>query len=50
MLLIWMLKTENNCSVHRSKEISQYVESKNGKLRIFFFTPYAPEMNPDEYV
>ena len=40
----------DNCSAHRLKEVSQYVESKKGKLRIFFLPPYAPELNPDEHV
>ncbi|SDP74571.1 transposase, partial [Desulforhopalus singaporensis] len=40
----------DNCSVHRSNEVRQYVESTNGKLRIFFLPPYAPELNPDEHV
>ena len=40
----------DNSSVHRSNEVRQYVESTNGKLRIFFLPPYAPELNPDEHV
>lgn len=40
----------DNCSVHRSNEVRKYVESTNGKLRIFFLPPYAPELNPDEHV
>lgn len=40
----------DNSSVHRSSEVRQYVESTNGKLRIFFLPPYAPELNPDEHV
>jgi len=40
----------DNCSVHHSKEVRQYVESTGGKLRIFFLPPYAPELNPDEHI
>ena len=40
----------DNCSVHRSSEVRQYVEGTNGKLKIFFLPPYAPELNPDEHV
>ena len=40
----------DNSSVHRSNEVRKYVESTNGKLRIFFLPPYAPELNPDEHV
>ena len=40
----------DNCSVHRSTEVQKFVKSTNGKLRIFFLPPYAPELNPDEHV
>ncbi|TKB23953.1 IS630 family transposase [Desulfopila sp. IMCC35006] len=40
----------DNHSVHRSEEVRKYVESTEGKLRIFFLPPYAPELNPDEHV
>jgi transposase len=36
--------------VHRSKKVAQFVESLEGKLRLFFLPPYAPEVNPDELV
>jgi transposase len=40
----------DNSSVHRSTEVRNYVESTNGRLRIFFLPPYSPELNPDEHV
>lgn len=40
----------DNCSVHRSKEVRNFVESTEGKLRLFFLPPYSPELNPDEHV
>ncbi|WP_304511286.1 IS630 family transposase [Desulfopila sp. IMCC35008] len=40
----------DNSSVHRSNEVRKFVESTNGKLKIFFLPPYAPELNPDEHV
>jgi transposase len=40
----------DNHSVHRSSEVREFVRSTNGKLRLFFQPPYAPELNPDELV
>lgn len=40
----------DNHSVHRSTEVREFVQSTNGKLRLFFQPPYAPELNPDEQV
>jgi transposase len=39
----------DNSSVHRSKEVRNYVVSTNGRLRLFFLPPYSPELNPDEH-
>jgi len=30
--------------------VSRFVESTEGKLRLFFLPPYSPELNPDEQV
>jgi transposase len=35
---------------HRSKLVKAYVESLEGKLRLYFLPPYSPELNPDELV
>jgi transposase len=35
---------------HRAKKVKAYVESLQGKLRLFFLPPYSPELNPDELV
>jgi transposase len=40
----------DNHSVHRSKEVREFVKSTGGKLSLFFQPPYAPELNPDEQV
>lgn len=40
----------DNHSVHRSKEVREFVKSTAGKLRLFFLPPYSPELNPDEHV
>lgn len=36
--------------VHKSKAVRKYVESTEGKLKIFFLPPYSPHLNPDELV
>jgi transposase len=36
--------------VHRSKAVRKFVESTDGRLRLFLFPPYSPELNPDEWV
>ena len=36
--------------VHRSRAVTEFAASTNGKLRLFFLPPYSPELNPDEGV
>lgn len=40
----------DNHPVHHSKRVRQFVDSLDGKLRLFFLPPYSPELNPDESV
>ena len=35
---------------HRAKLVSQYVQSTRGLLELHFLPPYAPDLNPDEFV
>lgn len=37
-------------AVHRARNVSKFVASTNGRLRLFFLPPYSPELNPDEQV
>ena len=37
-------------SAHRAKKTKAFVESLDGKLRLFFLPPYSPDRNPDELV
>ena len=32
---------------HRAKIVKEFVESLEGKLRLYFLPPYSPELNPD---
>jgi transposase len=35
---------------HRAKKVLEFVRSTEGRLRLFFLPPYAPDLNPDEHV
>lgn len=35
---------------HRAKIIKEYVQSTGGMLELHFLPPYAPDLNPDEFV
>jgi transposase len=37
-------------STHKAKVVQRYLETVKDRLRLFFFPPYAPEINPDELV
>ncbi|WP_166793653.1 transposase [Frankia sp. B2] len=40
----------DNVSYHDSKAVRRFVAGTDGRLRIFFLPPYAPDTNPDEWV
>lgn len=40
----------DNHPVHRSKVVKKFVESTEGRLKLFYLPPYSPELNPDEQV
>lgn len=35
---------------HRAKLVQKYLNTVSDRLRLYFLPPYAPELNPDEYV
>lgn len=35
---------------HKAKLVATYVQSLNGRLELHFLPPYAPDLNPDEFV
>ena len=35
---------------HKAKRVNAYVESLQGRLQLHFLPPYAPDLNPDEFV
>lgn len=36
--------------VHKSKKVTNYIESLDGEVELVFLPPYAPDLNPDELV
>jgi transposase len=35
---------------HKAKVVQAYVQSLQGRLELYFLPPYAPDLNPDEFV
>ncbi|MCH8039190.1 MAG: transposase [Nitrospinae bacterium] len=35
---------------HRARKVQQFLTRVKGRVRLFFLLPYAPELNPDEWV
>ena len=35
---------------HRAKKVQEFVQSTRGRLELHFLPPYAPDLNPDEFV
>lgn len=35
---------------HKAKVVKHYIQSTQGKLELHFLPPYAPDLNPDEFV
>ena len=35
---------------HRAKSVANFVQSMKGRLALVFLPPYAPDLNPDEFV
>lgn len=40
----------DNATAHTANVVQKYVESTDGRLRLFFLPSYSPELNPDEWV
>ena len=40
----------DNATFHRSKEVREFVRGHRHQIRMFFFPPYAPKLNPDEQI
>ena len=40
----------DNLSVHKAKIVTDYVDSLDGRLKLFLLPSYSPDLNPDEWV
>jgi transposase len=40
----------DNLSIHKSKKVKHFLEENQHRIEFYFLPPYAPELNPDEYV
>ena len=40
----------DNLRVHHGKKVQKWLEKHKGRIEVFFLPPYAPELNPDEYL
>ena len=40
----------DNLRVHHGKIVRAWLEKNRDKIEVFFLPPYAPELNPDEYL
>lgn len=45
LLIIW-----DGLRAHRSKLVREYLDSTEGHVQVAFLPPYAPELNPVEYL
>ncbi|WP_301280886.1 IS630 family transposase [Leptospira santarosai] len=45
LIIIW-----DRINIHRSLAVNEFINSLNGRITIEFLPPYAPELNPVEYV
>jgi transposase len=45
LLIIW-----DGLQAHRSRIVRDYVDSLEGRIHVQFLPPYAPELNPVEYI
>lgn len=40
----------DNLRMHRAKRLAEWVAENAEKIELFYLPPYAPELNPDEYL
>ena len=45
-----LLVITDHASYHTSNEVKQFVEDHSQQIRLFFFPPHSPKLNPDEQV
>jgi transposase len=45
LILVW-----DGLPAHRSALVRDYIKSLNGRIQVEYLPPYAPELNPVEYI
>lgn len=45
IIVVW-----DRLKAHRSIKVRKFVQSTNGRLSLEYFPPYAPDLNPTEYL
>jgi len=40
----------DNLSVHKCRQVADWVSDHSDRLQLFYLPPYSPELNPDEYL
>jgi transposase len=45
LLIVW-----DRLAAHRSRLVRDYVDSRKGWIEVAYLPPYAPELNPVEYI
>lgn len=40
----------DNLRAHHSREVKQWADTHNKRIKLFYLPPYSPELNPDEYL
>ena len=45
LLVVW-----DGLPAHRSRMVRDYIESLDGRIHLAYLPPYAPELNPVEYI
>jgi transposase len=40
----------DNLRVHKGKKVREWIEANRDRIEVFYLPPYAPELNPDEYL
>ena len=45
LLIVW-----DRLQAHRSRLVREYVEAQRGAIALEYLPPYAPELNPVEYI
>jgi transposase len=40
----------DNASIHKARTVKKFVADSGGRFKLYYLPPYAPQLNPDEWV